>query len=93
MGILLVSHDMDQVAEHARRLILMDKGEILMDGSPSEIFSHAEIFRELGLGLPPAVSFYHKLREAGFAGREDRVPLTAEELTDYILCRGDFRHV
>ena len=93
MGILLVSHDMDQVAEYARRLILMDKGEILMDGKPRELFAYEDTFRRLGLGLSPAVSFYHKLKEAGFTGRKDRLPVTLEELTEFILSQGDLCHV
>jgi len=51
MGILLVSHDMDDVAENARRVIVMDRGRIAMDGSTGDIFAGKEELRRIGLDL------------------------------------------
>ena len=51
MGILLVSHDMDDVAENARRVIVMDRGRIVMDGNTGDVFAGKEELRRIGLDL------------------------------------------
>ena len=83
-GILLVSHDMDDVAEHADRVLVMDQGRIIMDGSPGEVFSRGEQLEKLSLEMPQALSFYHKLRESDFGSESSVVPVTEKELADYI---------
>ena len=89
IGILFVSHDMDEVAEHADRLIVMEEGRIVMDGKPREVFSGGEQFDERKLEIPRALSFYHRLRESDFGEEAERVPITVEELADYI--RGELK--
>lgn len=56
MGIILifVSHNMGDVASLSDRVLVMSGGRIVLDGSPEEVFSHAEELDEMGLALPPA---------------------------------------
>jgi energy-coupling factor transport system ATP-binding protein len=56
MGIILifVSHNMGDVASMSDRVLVMSGGRIVLDGSPEEVFSHAEELDEMGLALPPA---------------------------------------
>ena len=56
MGIILifVSHNMGDIASMSDRVLVMSDGRIVLDGSPEEVFSHAEELDELGLALPPA---------------------------------------
>lgn len=56
MGIILifVSHNMGDVASMSDRVLVMSDGRIVLDGSPEEVFSHAEELDEMGLALPPA---------------------------------------
>ena len=85
-GILLVSHDMDDVAEHADRVLVMDQGRIIMDGTPGEVFSRGEQLDELSLERPQALSFYNRLRESDFGSECSEVPVTEKGLAEYI-CR------
>lgn len=63
--ILLVSHSMDEVARFAQRIIVMDKGEILMDGTPADIFRRHKGLEEIGLAAPQAMYIMKELKEYG----------------------------
>ncbi|HDP36734.1 MAG TPA: energy-coupling factor transporter ATPase [Candidatus Atribacteria bacterium] len=66
MGVVLVSHNMEKVAETVNRLVVMHRGEIIMDGAPRDIFEkHANDLIEVGLGLPQVTECMHKLKEKG----------------------------
>jgi len=77
--VLLITHNMDEAAD-ADRIIVMDSGEVVMDGKPVEIFDRAGELKALGLAVPQVTELANALREAG-------VPLPAgilrvEELTE-----------
>jgi energy-coupling factor transport system ATP-binding protein len=55
MSILLVTHDMDILAEHATRMLVLEQGHIGFEGKPAELFSDKEKTEALGLELPEAV--------------------------------------
>lgn len=63
--ILLISHSMDEVARFAQRIIVMDKGEILMDGTPADIFRRHKELEEIGLAAPQAMYIMKELKEYG----------------------------
>jgi len=65
--IVMVSHSMDDVASLAERVIVMNHGEIAMDGVPRDVFSRGEELRKIGLDVPQAVQLAEKLRERGYA--------------------------
>ena len=64
--IVMVSHSMDDVASLAERVIVMNHGEIVMDGAPRDVFSCGAELRGMGLDVPQAVQLADKLREKGF---------------------------
>ena len=64
--IVMVSHSMDDVASLAERVIVMNHGEVAMDGAPRDVFSRGEELRAMGLDVPQAVELAGKLRERGF---------------------------
>ena len=64
--IVMVSHSMDDVASLAERVIVMNHGEVVMDGTPKDVFSCGEELRGMGLDVPQAVELAAKLREKGF---------------------------
>lgn len=76
--IVLVSHNMDDVANHADRVIVMEDGQIKMDGNTKEIFAQREELVKMGLGVPQAVEFYLELEQSV------NIPLNIEELTEYV---------
>lgn len=65
MTILMISHNMDNLAEYASRIIVMNKGELFMQGTPGEVFSNEGKLKEAGLYLPEVADFAAKLRERG----------------------------
>ena len=64
--IVMVSHSMDDVASLAERVIVMNHGEVVMDGAPRDVFSCGEELRGMGLDVPQAVMLAQKLREKGY---------------------------
>lgn len=71
MTIILVSHSMEEVAQFVDRLIVMNNGNIEMDGIPSEIFLMADRLEEIGLSAPQITYVIKKLKQLGMPIRED----------------------
>lgn len=63
--IVMVSHAMDDVARFATRAVVMEKGTVAMEGTPGEIFAHAEQLQQMGLDVPSICQMGIALREAG----------------------------
>ena len=63
--IVMVSHSMEDVAQMADRVLVMDHGRIAMDGAPEEIFSDAARLRAIGLDVPQTVQLVTELRGRG----------------------------
>ena len=69
--IILVSHSMEDVANYAKRLIVMDRGKIRFDGDRETVFSHGKELVEMGLAVPQVTGIMEELREAGIPVRTD----------------------
>ena len=65
LTVIAITHNMDE-AILADRIIVMDGGRIVMEGTPAEVFSHADELTALGLGVPQAALLCDKLRKAGY---------------------------
>ncbi|MCM1180680.1 MAG: energy-coupling factor transporter ATPase [Clostridium sp.] len=65
MAIVIVSHDMEQVAEYADRVVVMNQGEIKKDGSPGKIFENREELNSMGLEVPFGVRILQDLKNVG----------------------------
>lgn len=63
--IILVSHNMEEVAQLATRMIVMEQGEVRMDGTPREIFKREKELESIGLGVPQVRRVMGELAEAG----------------------------
>ena len=63
--IIMVSHSMDDVARYATRLAVLNRGRLVMLGTPGEVFSRAEELEAMGLSVPQATSLARMLRERG----------------------------
>ena len=83
MTILLVSHSMEDVAEYVDRIIVMNKGSIMLDGTPKEVFRHYKELEQVGLAAPQVTYIMHALKEKGFAVDENVT--TVSEAVDEIL--------
>ena len=81
--VLLVSHSREDVAEYAGRVIVMNQGQIVLDGEPRKVFRYEKELRKIGLGVPQATSLMHFLAEQGAAVQDDC--LTVQESITAIL--------
>jgi len=72
--IIWISHDMDEVAEIADRVLVLDKGCLVNDGTPAEVFSEEEQLSSLGLAIPTPARLVRALKSRGMT-------LPAEALT------------
>ncbi len=71
---IMVSHNMNDIARMTDQVLVMDRGRLVMDGTPREVFSHGDELRQLGLALPDAAEIAEELRRAG-------LPLTGSFMT------------
>ena len=63
--IMMVSHSMSDVARLTDRLLVMNGSKLAMDGTPEEVFAHAQELLEMGLDIPPVTRVFLRLRELG----------------------------
>lgn len=77
MTIILVTHSMEDIAEQANRIIVVDKGRLVMDGTPHAIFARRKELEAIGLTVPQVTQLMQCLREAGLA--LDDSAITVEE--------------
>ena len=71
MTIILVSHSMEDVARIAERIIVMNKGEVALEGKPAKVFKEVEKLEEMGLAVPQVTYLVRALREKGFDIQRD----------------------
>ena len=83
MTILLVSHSMEDVAEYVDRIIVMNKGRVMYDGVPREVFSHYKELEDVGLAAPQVTYILHQLKDRGLMVDVDAT--TIEEAADTIM--------
>ena len=74
--VVLITHHMNE-AEQADRVVVMDDGHLVMDGTPAEVFTQVEKLRSMGLTVPDTVDLLDRLRRDGVD-----VPLTALTVED-----------
>lgn len=83
--IVLVSHSMEEVAQLATRMIVMDNGEVRMDDTPREIFKREKELESIGLGVPQVRSAMTMLKEKGLDVEENCITVdeALKELTNW----------
>lgn len=63
--VVLVSHSMEDVARLVERIIVMEKGRVALDGTPTEVFRQAEQLKSMGLGVPQVTDLMRELQRRG----------------------------
>lgn len=64
--IVMVSHSMDDIAEVADTIVVMNAGEIYLTGTPAEVFQDQKLLKGVGLDIPEATKYYRALTERGW---------------------------
>lgn len=80
--IILVSHSMEDVAKYVGRIIVMNQGEVMFDGTPKTVFSHYKELETVGLAAPQVTYIMNALAAKGFGVSTDAT--TIEEATEEI---------
>ena len=65
MTVLLVSHSMEDVANYVDRIIVLNHGSLMLDGTPAEVFSHVEELERVSLAVPQVTYLMKDLKKAG----------------------------
>ncbi len=81
--VILVSHSMEDVANYVDRIIVMDQGRPVYDGTPKEVFAHYKELEKMGLAAPQVTYVMNDLKEAGFD--VDTTSTTVDEAKAEIL--------
>lgn len=71
--IVLVSHNMEDVAKYTSRMVVMSAGRVVMDGSPRELFSKEEELKSYGLAVPQIRSLLNQLKDKGLNVNVDAI--------------------
>ena len=87
MTVILVSHSMEDIAKYVERIIVMNRGEKMLDGTPKEVFSHYKELEKVGLAAPQVTYVMHDLKERGFPVSTDAT--TIEAASEEIMRRFD----
>ena len=80
--IVLVTHLMDDVAEFADQVYVMEKGRLVKSGAPSLVFQNLEFMENIQLGVPKITRFAQRLADRGVSFKQ--MPITIEEFKEFI---------
>ena len=80
--IVLVTHLMDDVAEFADQVYVIEKGKLVKNGKPSLVFQNVEFMEKIQLGVPKITRFAQRLAERGVSFKQ--LPITIEEFKEFI---------
>ena len=87
MTIILVSHSMEDVANIAERVIVMDHGKVALEGSPDKVFKEVEVLEKIGLGVPQVTYLMRALKAKGFDVSDEAYTIekAKEELLNILM--------
>ena len=92
LTVVMVSHSMDDLANCCDRIVVMNEGAVFAEGTPAQVFVHADELKSIGLGVPAAQRMALALAEAGVSLRCDglyTVESLADELAELLIGRSD----
>ena len=88
LTVVMVSHSMDDLANCCDRIVVMNEGTVFAEGTPAQVFAHADELKSIGLGIPAAQRMALALAKAGVPLRFDglyTVESLADELADLLI--------
>lgn len=92
LTVVMVSHSMDDLANCCDRIVVMNEGAVFAEGTPAQVFAHADELKSIGLGVPAAQRMALALAEAGVPLRRGglyTVESLADELANLLIGRSD----
>lgn len=92
LTVVMVSHSMDDLANCCDRIVVMNEGAVFAEGTPAQVFAHADELKSIGLGVPAAQRMALALAKAGVPLRRGglhTVESLADELANLLIGRSD----
>ena len=87
LTVILVSHSMEDIAKYVDRIVVMNKGNKMYDGTPKEVFAHYKELEKVGLAAPQVTYLMHALAEKGIPVDVEATTIqeAAEEIAKVLL--------
>ncbi len=76
MTVIMAEHEVEVMAQYANLVVVIDKGEIILQGTPEEVFSNVELIESLGLRMPQVAAFGFALEKQGAIDLHGHLPVT-----------------
>lgn len=84
LTVILVSHSMEEISQYAGRIVVLNQGEIVVDGAPGHVFRYEKELQSIGLDVPQCTSIVHELEQYGMPVPQGTGCNTPEETADVI---------
>jgi len=78
MTVIMAEHEVEVMAAYANQVVVMDHGEILLNGTPEEVFSDAALIKKLGLRMPQVTEYAYQLERLGIMNFNHHYPVTMD---------------
>ncbi|MBI9045356.1 MAG: ATP-binding cassette domain-containing protein [Anaerolineaceae bacterium] len=88
MTVIMAEHEVEVIAAYADRVVVLEDGEVILNGTPHEVFSNIEEFHRLGLRLPQVTEFAYQLEKEGITKFDKYYPVTVDEAVEVFKKRG-----
>ena len=84
MTIILVEHEIELMAQFVDRFIVLDEGQVILDGTPEEVFSHRDVFEKIGIFVPTVTEIASIADKKYGSWDGSKYPITLDEMLDKI---------
>jgi energy-coupling factor transport system ATP-binding protein len=78
MTVIVAEHEVEVMAANADRIVVLDKGRVILNGTPEEVFSEVDTLMDIGLRVPQVTEFAHLLRREGLMADRPLLPVTID---------------
>ena len=84
MTVILAEHEVEVIAQFADHVIIIDEGEIILDGTPHEVFEQVELIEKIGLRTPQVTEFAYQLKKK-YGLKTKGLPVTIDEAEQFVV--------
>jgi energy-coupling factor transport system ATP-binding protein len=74
----MAEHEVEVMAQYANLVVVMDQGEILLHGTPQEVFSNVDLIKKLGLRMPQVAEYAYYVEKEGIVDLDGTYPVTLD---------------
>ena len=78
MTVIVAEHEVEVMAANADRIVVLDKGRVVLNGTPEEVFSEVDTLMDIGLRVPQVTEFAHLMRREGLMADRPLLPVTID---------------